>query len=278
MDSEFRAIMGWLGKMYGEYQLIHGDFLDHKEVFHSSKIIFTNNYAFSPELNLKLKTIFADLTDGVRILVSKSLTDEKFRINEKTCNDPSAVLPVRDSVKGKVSWTDGDVTFFVHIVDRTSLDKFLKSRDDPCLRAQFEDEQRMGRPNYYESSSEQDSRDIHERSDGELTEEEQRPRRGCTTRSQWNRTNNKRKIVRDSSTESESDEDVSLSSIDFFYFFSLHNRLRTLCRMKRNLQRDLEKEASGPGLYRHKIERSAGEDVHRSSLLGNYLHPRAILL
>ena len=72
------------------------------------------------------------------------------------------------------------------------------------VKAQFEDEQRMGRPNYYESSSEQDSRDIHERSDGELTEEEQRPRRGCTTRSQWNRTNNKRKIVRDSSTESES--------------------------------------------------------------------------
>ena len=38
--------------------------------------------------------------------------------------DPSAVLPVRDSVKGKVSWTDGDVTFFVHIVDRTSVSIF----------------------------------------------------------------------------------------------------------------------------------------------------------
>ena len=90
----------------------------------------------------------------VKVLVSKSLTDEKFRITEKNVTgeyvsvillelddkrfvtvrqkelheltvqiflDSSAVLPVRGTFNGKMSWTGKDVTFYLHEIDRSMV-------------------------------------------------------------------------------------------------------------------------------------------------------------
>ena len=87
-------------------------------------------------------------------MVSKSLTDEKFRITEKNVTgeyvsvillelddkrfvtvrqkelheltvqiflDSSAVLPVRGTFNGKMSWTGKDVTFYLHEIDRSMV-------------------------------------------------------------------------------------------------------------------------------------------------------------
>ncbi|XP_055330916.1 histone-lysine N-methyltransferase, H3 lysine-79 specific-like [Paramacrobiotus metropolitanus] len=214
IDREFRSLMAWMGKAYGEYELFHGDFLEKKyrDLILASNVIFCNNYAFTPKLNLQLKVIFGELPEKVRILVSKSLRDEKFRIyDDKTANDPSALLPVRKTFPGEVSWTDSPVTFFLHEVDRTMVEKFFKSRLDPELRAQFEEEQRRNRPNYYESSSEQDSQGIErDRSEPDSTEDDEmeRPRRRIATRSQIKKGGRRarNRSITDESDDSEEDE------------------------------------------------------------------------
>ncbi|GAU98496.1 hypothetical protein RvY_09634 [Ramazzottius varieornatus] len=212
MGKEFRSVMNWMGKKHGDFKLITGDFLDHVNVIRESSIIFCNNFAFEVQLDLKLKNIFADLPEKVKILVSKSLTDEKFRITEKTVSDPSAVLPVRATFNGKMSWTGRDVTFYLHEIDRTMLNRYLEARSDSNKRLQFEEEQRKGRPKYYESSSEPESQNVTtEKSDSEVVDEEsdQVPKR--VTRSQPPQKTRKRgrPALKDSSNREEGASDSS---------------------------------------------------------------------
>ena len=85
MDTSFRKWMAWYGKKYGEFSLIKGDFLDPKfrEMILSASVILVNNFAFEPELDHKLKEIFADLKDGTKIISSKAFCSLTFRITDR---------------------------------------------------------------------------------------------------------------------------------------------------------------------------------------------------
>ena len=57
LDVQFRSLMKWWGKKHGEFKLFKGDFLDlvHSERLKQATVIFVNNYAFDPKLDLELK-------------------------------------------------------------------------------------------------------------------------------------------------------------------------------------------------------------------------------
>ena len=85
MKLNFEFWMEFYGKIHSKFELVEGDFLDAKfrEGILASTIIFVNNFAFGPEVDQRLKDVFADLTDGSRIFSSKSFCALNFRITER---------------------------------------------------------------------------------------------------------------------------------------------------------------------------------------------------
>ena len=77
--------MDFYGKTYSKFRIAHGDFLDqdHRSDILQSTIVFVNNFAFGPEVDQRLKDIFADLSDGARIFSSKSFCALNFRITDR---------------------------------------------------------------------------------------------------------------------------------------------------------------------------------------------------
>ena len=77
--------MEFYGKIHSKFSLVEGDFLDPKfrEEILASTIIFVNNFAFGPEVDQRLKDVFADLIDGSRIFSSKSFCALNFRITDR---------------------------------------------------------------------------------------------------------------------------------------------------------------------------------------------------
>ncbi|XP_046661209.1 histone-lysine N-methyltransferase, H3 lysine-79 specific isoform X3 [Homalodisca vitripennis] len=130
MNSNFRKWMGWYGKHYGEYQLIRGDFLteEHREKIVSATIVFVNNFAFGPTVDHMLKERFADLKDGARIVSSKSFCPLNFRITDRNLSDIGTIMHVSEMVplKGSVSWTGKPVSYYLHVIDRTKLERYFQ--------------------------------------------------------------------------------------------------------------------------------------------------------
>ncbi|XP_046446473.1 histone-lysine N-methyltransferase, H3 lysine-79 specific-like isoform X2 [Daphnia pulex] len=129
MDFHFKRLMRWWGKRYGEYQLIKGDFLDqrHTEKVNSANIIFVNNFAFGPNLDHQLKERFADLRDGARIVSSKAFCPLNFRITDRNLSDIGTIIHVSElsPLRGSVSWTGKPVSYYLHIIDRTKLERYF---------------------------------------------------------------------------------------------------------------------------------------------------------
>ena len=103
MKTNFEFWMAFYGKTYSKFELVEGDFLDTKfrEGILASTIIFVNNFAFGPEVDQRLKDVFADLADGSRIFSSKSFCALNFRITERN-------LSGELSYRRPVSWAAGD--------------------------------------------------------------------------------------------------------------------------------------------------------------------------
>jgi len=133
MDSLFRRWMAWYGKKYSPYTLHQGDFLtpEHRKTISESTIVFVNNYAFGPNVDHMLKDRFADLKDGARIVSSKPFCPLNFRITERNLSDIGTIMhvSVMDPLQGSVSWTDKPVSYYLHIIDSTKLERYYNRKN-----------------------------------------------------------------------------------------------------------------------------------------------------
>ncbi|XP_063357606.1 histone-lysine N-methyltransferase, H3 lysine-79 specific [Cydia amplana] len=138
MDSNFKMWMRWYGKKYGEYKLIKGDFLmdEHREKINAATIVFVNNFAFGPHVDHQLKERFADLKDGAKIVSSKSFCPLNFRITDRNLSDIGTIMhvSVMSPLKGSVSWTGKPVSYYLHIIDRTKLERYFQRLKNPKLK------------------------------------------------------------------------------------------------------------------------------------------------
>ncbi|XP_053611544.1 histone-lysine N-methyltransferase, H3 lysine-79 specific isoform X2 [Plodia interpunctella] len=138
MDIHFRTWMKWYGKKYGEYKLIKGDFLldEHREKINAATIVFVNNFAFGPHVDHQLKERFADLKDGAKIVSSKSFCPLNFRITDRNLSDIGTIMHVSEMspLKGSVSWTGKPVSYYLHIIDRTKLERYFQRLKNPKLK------------------------------------------------------------------------------------------------------------------------------------------------
>merc|ERR1719509_689597 len=129
MDVLFKRWMGWYGKKYSPYRLYQGDFLTdaHKRTISDSTIVSVNNFAFGPEVDHQLKDRFADLKDGARIVSSKPFCPLNFRITERNLSDIGTIMhvSVMDPLKGSVSWTDKPVSYYLHQIDSSKLERYF---------------------------------------------------------------------------------------------------------------------------------------------------------
>ncbi|KAJ0182619.1 hypothetical protein K1T71_001988 [Dendrolimus kikuchii] len=138
MDLHFRMWMRWYGKKFGEYKLIKGDFLldEHREKINAATIVFVNNFAFGPHVDHQLKERFADLKDGAKIVSSKSFCPLNFRITDRNLSDIGTIMHVSEMspLKGSVSWTGKPVSYYLHIIDRTKLERYFQRLKNPKLK------------------------------------------------------------------------------------------------------------------------------------------------
>lgn len=135
MNKNFRTWMQWYGKKYGEYKLIKGDFLtdEFREKINAASIVFVNNFAFGPTVDHQLKERFADLRDGARIVSSKSFCPLNFRITDRNLSDIGTIMHVSEMtpMKGSVSWTGKPVSYYLHSIDRTKLERYFQRLKNP---------------------------------------------------------------------------------------------------------------------------------------------------
>ncbi|VEN63728.1 unnamed protein product, partial [Callosobruchus maculatus] len=138
MNKNFRTWMQWYGKKYGEYKLLKGDFLteEHREKINQATIVFVNNFAFGPSVDHQLKERFADLKDGARIVSSKSFCPLNFRITDRNLSDIGTIMHVSEMspLRGSVSWTGKPVSYYLHIIDRTKLERYFQRLKKPQLK------------------------------------------------------------------------------------------------------------------------------------------------
>lgn len=141
MRLEYERWMKWYGKEYSKYLLEHGDFLSDimKEKIASANIIFVNNFAFGPRVDHQLKERFANMKEGAKIVSSKAFCPLNFRITDRNLSDIGSIMDVVElsPLRGSVSWTGKPVSYFLHTIDRTLLEKYFQTLKDPKLREEY---------------------------------------------------------------------------------------------------------------------------------------------
>lgn len=201
--------MQWYGKKFGEYKLIKGDFLteEHREKINSASIVFVNNFAFGPNVDHQLKERFADLRDGARIVSSKSFCPLNFRITDRNLSDIGTIMHVSEMspLRGSVSWTGKPVSYYLHIIDRTKLERYFQKLRNPKLKKENGDDD-------IRSSREKAKRDLSKQmnntSESEYDDED--TNFGPTTRRAWSDwCSNK-----DKSSDSEDDDMTKVSKLE----------------------------------------------------------------
>lgn len=186
MNKNFRTWMQWYGKKYGEYKLIKGDFLteEHREKINQATIVFVNNFAFGPSVDHQLKERFADLKDGARIVSSKSFCPLNFRITDRNLSDIGTIMHVSEMspLRGSVSWTGKPVSYYLHIIDRTKLERYFQRLKKPQLKNGDDDSNTRG-------SRERAKRDLAKQLANDTTSDsdydDQDSTYGPTTRKAW---------------------------------------------------------------------------------------------
>ncbi|KRY36552.1 Histone-lysine N-methyltransferase, H3 lysine-79 specific [Trichinella spiralis] len=136
MYKHFERWSSWYGHTHRPFKLLEGDFLDVKfrEHFCKATVIFVNNYAFGPELDHQLKIIFSDLKDGTKIISSKPFElGNGGRLTIRNICDPGACLSVRKlfTMSRCVSWTSAKISFYLHTVDHSRIEQFIRSTEKP---------------------------------------------------------------------------------------------------------------------------------------------------
>lgn len=145
MDENFRKMMRWYGKIFNQYELYDGNFLEknYRDVRTSKEmpfnwqqeatIIFVNNYAFAESLNLQLKGVFADMPQMTKIISTKAFSPVDFTINPRNAgNDIGCFMRVKElqSIQDGFSWTDKVVQVFLSTIDHTKLAEFYDKQNE----------------------------------------------------------------------------------------------------------------------------------------------------
>ncbi|EXJ55696.1 hypothetical protein A1O7_08625 [Cladophialophora yegresii CBS 114405] len=129
--AEFPARCRLWGIKPGAIHLVHGDFLENKqirEVLKRADVILINNQAFTSELNDKLKYVFLDLKEGCQIVSLKPFRSPTHQIKAANVNDPINVLRVveKERWSSMVSWTDDPGKWYHQHKDSRELQAFME--------------------------------------------------------------------------------------------------------------------------------------------------------
>ncbi|CBY20103.1 unnamed protein product [Oikopleura dioica] len=143
MDVNFKKIMKWYGYRHTNYDLFSGDFTkteykntrtDKDDSFNwktEATIIFVNNYAFSEDLNLKLRRVFGEMNIGTQIISTKAFCPVDFKINDRNAGkDIGCFMRVyeMDSITDGFSWTNNVVQVYKHVIDHSLLADYYASK------------------------------------------------------------------------------------------------------------------------------------------------------
>eukprot|EP00912_Choanoflagellata_sp_UC4_P000721 UC4_evm2s449 len=140
MAVEFKRAVSWFGKQCGNFIVEQGDFLDENEELqnriNNADVIFVNNYAFGPNVNHMLKTLFHDMKEGAKIVSSLNMMPLMFCITNRNLNDLGAMMSIKkikSETQEAVSWTAGSFDYYVHTVDRSHMMRFFDQQaiNDP---------------------------------------------------------------------------------------------------------------------------------------------------
>ncbi|CED83842.1 Putative protein methyltransferase involved in meiosis and transcriptional silencing (Dot1) [Phaffia rhodozyma] len=128
--AEFKRRAGMWGVKPGRVKLWHGDFCELKEVGEVLKradLLVCNNYAFSSILNDRLSLLFLDLKEGAKIVSLKPFVNPDFRLTERNCSSPQAILQLQEFrfPRHSVSWTDEGGRYYIQTVNRSRLIQYL---------------------------------------------------------------------------------------------------------------------------------------------------------
>ncbi|KAJ9602923.1 Nucleosomal histone H3-Lys79 methylase [Cladophialophora chaetospira] len=129
--TEFAARCRLWGIKPGRIRLIHGDFLENREireVLKRADVVLINNQAFTAKLNNSLTQVILDLKEGCQIVSLKPFRSPTHQIKTTNVNDPINVLQVteKDRFSAMVSWTDDSGYWYLQRKDGRELQAFME--------------------------------------------------------------------------------------------------------------------------------------------------------
>eukprot|EP00794_Sanderia_malayensis_P007997 gene7996-8856_t len=131
LEKEFKKWMAWFGKTYSPFMLEKGDFLaeDVRKRIIDTSVVFVNNFAFGPKVNHQLKIRFQGLKEGAKVVSSREYCPIYFKFNSRNLSELGAMMRVTEikprNQAASVSWTGKGVSYYLHVVDRTRLEKYF---------------------------------------------------------------------------------------------------------------------------------------------------------
>ncbi|CAJ0944142.1 unnamed protein product, partial [Mesorhabditis belari] len=181
MDRTFKNLMRWHGKRVKNFDLYEGDFLDQKFrklITEEATIIFINNFAFTADLDKKIKDeIIKNCLPGTKIISTKAYARNKSiaDLSERDLNDLAMMLDVSNlpTVKAPASWTGGHVPYFLHVVDPGKIERYFEyknkkssstsSMEDRRSINSSKNSQREKKRKIDEASNEEKAREVEEK-------------------------------------------------------------------------------------------------------------------
>lgn len=99
-------------------------------------VVLVNNYAFDGKLNSHLIDMFLDLKEGCRIMSLKSFVPPGHVISDHNIESPLNILAVekKEFPSNSVSWTSTQGPYYISVVDRSQIKKYLESKARPRRR------------------------------------------------------------------------------------------------------------------------------------------------
>ncbi|VDM59247.1 unnamed protein product [Angiostrongylus costaricensis] len=146
MGEDFSKWMKWWKKKCRPFQLIHGDMLDEQYrtlITQEATIIFINNYAFEPSLDLHIKNMLADCHMGTRIISTKAYATGTKRVNMRNLGDVESIMEVSQlkTVKQPTSWTPNTVPYYLHTVSHyKERNRLQQTRNNDSVKTEDADD------------------------------------------------------------------------------------------------------------------------------------------